>query len=84
MFALIDGIGPEFRITLEVSNVSSHVISHLSIHLAYDSNTFRIDGFDPDVGSIPANSTLPLLIDVVNIDEGGVSGNIHIFVLKQD
>lgn len=83
--ATTEGIGPLFKIKLELQNLSKKTMVGVRIMLSYDPDIYKINssGYHKQMTLIPT-LTYPQEILVENIDENGAADLIRVFVYNSE
>ena len=76
-----EGIGPVFRIKLELSNLSKKAILDTRICLNFKDNIYKQRGSNPVIPLMLPNLIYKINVEVENIDATGANDIIKVFVI---
>ena len=79
--ASYEGIGPVFRIKLELQNLSKKPITNTHVCLNFKDNIYRQRGSSPKLPVMIPNLIYKVHVEVESIDPTGANDTIKVFVI---
>lgn len=79
----IEGLGPVFKIYLDITNQSPQPLTNISLCLQFNSENYKLLGNTPVIKALLPSVVLPVCFKVQNINEMGNNEDIKVFIVEK-
>ena len=84
MSASYEGIGPVFKIKLQIQNLSKKPIMSVHVNLQFNENIYKLRNRNPFIPLLVPNLTYKIDVEVENVDPNGSADLIKVFVFNKE
>ncbi|TNV81162.1 hypothetical protein FGO68_gene3820 [Halteria grandinella] len=82
--ASCEGIGPSFKIKLQLQNLSKTPIMGVHVNLSFNDQIYKLKGKSPFMPMLVPNLNYKIDIDIENIDPSGASDVVKVLVFNKE